>query len=341
MRRIMTIKRLYPILIAITAIWAGCAKDEESTVTDAQTTINPPSEGFLPAYFSVSEGKQVRFAKGNLQYSTTGSHATADGTQPGTWRFADKQTDFIGDDNLNASETYTGWIDCFGWGTSGYHDEADSYCLHYMPYSTTEECAQPGSDAYKINLCGYGPSINQADTALTAGNRYYDWGVYNAISNGGNQPGQWRTLTVQEWNYLLTARKDAANLNALATVNGQKGAIILPDGFELPDGLSFTAGPTGSYTANVYTTQQWEQLEQAGAVFLPACGLRSKDGMSSVGMCHYWTASASDYTAAYALRSYNYSFETRSTNLRYNGYCVRLVTELKPVSQNDGKPLIR
>ena len=34
-----------------------------------------------------------------------------------------------------------------------------------------------------------------------------DWGVYNAISNGGNTPNKWRTLTVSEWQYLFQNNK--------------------------------------------------------------------------------------------------------------------------------------
>lgn len=55
--------------------------------------------------FSVSDGKQVYFAKGNLQYHIA----------TGTWRFADYQYDYVAADITDT--TYTGWIDLFGWGT--------------------------------------------------------------------------------------------------------------------------------------------------------------------------------------------------------------------------------
>ena len=35
----------------------------------------------------------------------------------------------------------------------------------------------------------------------------YDWGVNNAISNGGNEAGLWRTLTIEEWKYLMESRR--------------------------------------------------------------------------------------------------------------------------------------
>ncbi len=57
--------------------------------------------------FSVSQYKQVRFSKGNLQYQAS----------TGTWRFAENQWDCIGKDNSKISPDYSGWIDLFGWGT--------------------------------------------------------------------------------------------------------------------------------------------------------------------------------------------------------------------------------
>jgi len=64
-------------------------------------------EGELPGAFSVAEGRQVHFSRGNLQYQ-----ASTD-----TWRFAENQYDYVGEANANISSTYDGWIDLFGWGT--------------------------------------------------------------------------------------------------------------------------------------------------------------------------------------------------------------------------------
>ncbi|MEE0860739.1 MAG: hypothetical protein UIC49_04690, partial [Paludibacteraceae bacterium] len=64
-------------------------------------TINEP-------YFSVSETQKVTFSPGNLQYHPANNE----------WRFAENQTDYIGDANSNCSSTYNGWLDLFGWSTS-------------------------------------------------------------------------------------------------------------------------------------------------------------------------------------------------------------------------------
>lgn len=59
-------------------------------------SVMPLPEGVLPGLFSVSEGRQVRFSKGNLQYQAS----------TGTWRFAEHQYDYVGRDNEKISETY-------------------------------------------------------------------------------------------------------------------------------------------------------------------------------------------------------------------------------------------
>lgn len=59
--------------------------------------------------FSTSASKSIKFAKSNLQYHCT-QHK---------WRFAEHSYDYIGSANANISPTYNGWIDLFGYGTSG------------------------------------------------------------------------------------------------------------------------------------------------------------------------------------------------------------------------------
>ena len=59
--------------------------------------------------FSTSATSSIKFANGNVQYHCT-QHK---------WRFAEHQYDYIGADNANISDSYNGWIDLFGYGTSG------------------------------------------------------------------------------------------------------------------------------------------------------------------------------------------------------------------------------
>ena len=59
--------------------------------------------------FSTSATTKIDFAPANLQYHCT-QHI---------WRFAEHSYDIIGAANANISDSYNGWIDLFGYGTSG------------------------------------------------------------------------------------------------------------------------------------------------------------------------------------------------------------------------------
>ena len=240
------------------------------------TLRNP---GALPGIFSVSATQQVRFSQGNLQYSASGIHATADGIATGTWRFAEHQWDTIGTANSNISSSYIGWIDLFGWGTSGYNNK--------YPYMTS---TTPSDYGYGNNHI--------------AGTNY-DWGVYNAISNGGNASGQWRTLTYTEWNYILNTRTTASGIRYVkATVNGVAGLIIVPDNWSSSTyTLNSTNTSSAAFTANVISLANWGTLEKAGCVFLPAAGNRNGTSVSEVGSGgQYWSAHYSAGGYAYVLR---------------------------------------
>ena len=245
--------------------------------------------GAINGLFSVGENTGVVFSQGNLQYKASTN----------TWQFATNQYDYIGSANSNISSTYTGWIDLFGWGTSGYHDSSDPYNVNYQPWSTSY--ATVNSD---YNYFGYGPSTNMSDLNLTGSSANYDWGVYNAISNGGNTASTWRTLTQPEWYYLFSTRATASGIRySKATVNGVNGVILLPDDWSADYyTLSNTNTSGANYSTNVITVSQWTTLEQHGAVFLPAAGRRKGTSVSSVGSFGlYWSASYHGFGIAFGV----------------------------------------
>ena len=244
----------------------GIEYGNEITFTTKKVII-----GAIKFAFSVSKNKKVYFSKGNLQYKRSSN----------TWKFAENQYDTIG--NVTSNYSWSG-IDLFGWGTSGW----DSGAIEYQPYSTSSY----GSD--------YWPGGSYTNS-LTGNYANADWGVYNKISNGGNQAGLWRTLTESEWTYLISSRVQANRLRGLGTVNGVKGLILLPDGCELPLSVEFT--PTiddYSTTKNVYSQNEWTVMESYGAVFLPAVRGRNPKAISygSWGWGSYWTSSAGDNSGA-------------------------------------------
>lgn len=100
-----------------------------STEDAAMEQAKPAREGALSGEFSIAKGKKVHFSKGNLQYQASTN----------TWRFAEHQWDIVGEANSNISPTYDGWIDLFGWGTSGYHDTLDPQNVNYHPWSADSQ----------------------------------------------------------------------------------------------------------------------------------------------------------------------------------------------------------
>ena len=305
------------------------------------TTLVYVPEGAINGLFTVdSLGRQVYFSQGNLQYQASTN----------TWRFAENQWDYVGDqtqgtvyengmkcDNSLISSTYNGWIDLFGWGTSGYHNSSDPYNVNYQPWSTTD------SYVSNDNYFGYGPSINTTDPNLTGTSANYDWGVYNPISNGGNQTNQWRTLTGSEWDYVLFTRS-ASTVNgvadaryAKANVDNVRGVILLPDsythptGVAQPVGINETNGIAGWY-GNNYSVLDFTLMQNAGAVFLPAAGMSCRTFVCQVGFdgC-YWSASCHPYDSSNSLMAFfnedGFFSVTHTNSLRNYCQSVRLVQD--------------
>jgi hypothetical protein len=260
----------------------------ESTAT--LTIDYAPIKGELSGIFSVSETSKVRFSQGNLQYV-------------GTWQFAKNQWDYFGDTQSDDHR------DLFGWGT--------------------------------------GDAPNKVSTIISDYATFTDWGI-NPIANGGKEANAWRTLTKDEWLYLFYKRTNAATLFSLGSVNGVNGTILLPDNWALPTGASFTASTSqglqwtwineaGSYlyynsrhnnfSHNTYTEAQWEVMEAAGAIFLPAAGTRigtDRDNKYD-DLGYFWSATPYETGAAYYLV---FSSQTLNPKNHYDwscGHSVRLV----------------
>ena len=255
-------------------------------------------EGGLVKKFTVDDGKQVIFSQGNLQYQAS----------TGTWRFAENQYDTIGAGNANIGAGYDGWIDLFGWGT--------------------------------------GNNPTQASNELDDYANFTDWGI-NAISNGGNQTNFWRTLTGWEWEYLLTIRPNASNLVGAGTVAGVPGLIILPDNwtegywtrfnsFEdlgMDVSLSYTCDEDTMFLQNIYDADHWTQMENEGAVFLPAAGYRDGTKVEEVGTFGQYNSSSPGNDAHSILKLWftNESVDPYFTSYPNMGYSVRLVKDAENV----------
>lgn len=279
--------------------------NEMSFATLQSDTVLTLQEGALPGLFSVSESKQVLFSKGNLQYQAT----------TGTWRFAERQHDIIGKENEKISETYSGWIDLFGWATSGY----DHGAVNYQPWSGNKDTQSNalhwayGDVAYDL--------FDQTGKA--------DWG-YNAISNGGNQENQWRTPRLEEWSYLLFVRNTASGIRfAKGQVDGVYGLIVLPDHWKVTTYQLNSVNMVESFcNSNVVSLSDWRQfMEPAGAVFLPAAGARTINGVYT-DAAFYHTANAGT-DDSFELEFYDGSVLFLSGGHRGDGLSVRLVHDVE------------
>lgn len=227
------------------------------TFSRTQTTGGALSRayvGYAPAkfggVFSVAANKQVRFSPGNLQYYCS--------TSSPQWRFAQHHYDVAAFAAAAYAENSGQWIDMFGFANSGYSRRS--------PYLTSAT-APPVS------------AISETS---------YDWGWYNAIANGGNVTGRWRTLSADEWTYLIVNRNACVGL---ALVNSKRGMIIIPDNWAQPDNVTtFVSGVSGGYQTNNYDAAAWAKMEVAGAVFLPFNGYRDgtiQKEYTTTGQ--YWT----------------------------------------------------
>jgi hypothetical protein len=310
----------------VTAVYNNVESPKSNT--DSATVAPQAPTGAINGLFTINNSSdKVYFSQGNLQYNAAqSSHQCADGTtKQGTWRFAENQWDYVGtqipdengyyggtvngSDNHFISQNYNGWIDLFGWGTSGYHDNVDSYNVNYQPWSTSDALVNQ-----TYNYFGYGPSTNMASLNLTGSSANYDWGVYNAISNGGGQAGLWRTLTKDEWMYVFNTR-NASTINGVvnaryvkAKVVSTKGIILFPDSYVHPFGVAQPIGineENAGWNGNYYNDYDFAMMEAAGAVFLPVAGERIVTSVSNVGQFGtYWSASHCEVSLGYGLSSY-------------------------------------
>lgn len=236
--------------------------------------------------FSVEKEKMIKFSIGNLQYHKGNNE----------WRFAENQTDYIGEANKNAFDLSGGWLDLFYWSSS-----ETSFGVFEISYS------QGCSDCF------------------------VDWGA-NTI--GTDAPNTWRTLTISEWEYLCFTRVNARSLYGAAQVNGVNGVILLPDNWTCPDGVTFKSGfcyGMDSYAEHqTFTAVQWSKLEAAGAIFLPASGYRNDSEIDDVQyLGYYWSATEDGKKKAKYLQFYRSGSSTYGSEYRSSvGYSVRLVKDL-------------
>ena len=274
---------------------------------DTPVAVNLTAGSTKGAFTINASGDQVFFAPGNLQYQASTK----------TWRFAEHQWDYVGNDNSNISSDYSGWIDLFGWGTSGYNHGA----IAYQPWSTSTD--------YYNHYNAYGAYTYSLYDQTGAA----DWGyaASDAILGGYTN---WCTLrgSNEGWKYIFESRSTASGVKfAKAIVNNINGVILLPDSWanNYYD-LNNTNTKNAAYNSNIINLEDWNNVfETYGAVFLPAAGYRTNSvgGVANDGV--YWSSTHENSGYAYYIWIQNSKLTTGGDALyRSYGFSVRLVRPL-------------
>ena len=287
--------------------------------------------------FSVSSTKMVAFAPGNLQRNLTEE----------TWMFASEQYEMLGVANVTGGSVTS---DAGGYGKENKTGTDLARKIDLFGWSSTE--SNPRNS--------FGVSIGDVDSYY-AGD-FLEWGQ-NAIGNYARNT--WHTLTYDEWEYLRYHRTNANNLIAIARIdfagvpnaNGDayvNGLILLPDNWNdvRPSDLTIKPGfhaknssgvahETHFVNINFINIAEWKKLETAGAVFLPAGGMRSHTqanvspkpvtGVFNTRYTgHYWTAKPREDGNA-GVFEFNSASAGLGPKKRYAGRSVRLVKDTLPL----------
>lgn len=254
----------------------------------------------LPGAFTLNDaGLQVYFSKGNLRAYVTGGSKLED------FEFADHQYDAVGASGANtALGSASGYFDLFGWSTAK-SQYGITYSLHPNDYGT----------------------------------EFVDWGLGYCEFNDIKPTSVWRTLSAREIYYILDERS-ASEIDgredsrfAKIKVNSHNGLLLFPDFFEWSEKMGdvphYINDRSKSWDdVSSYTTNEFEAMEAAGAVFLPVGGNRhGSDIYSEDKSGNYWLSTFSDSIFSKALVFSGDNVYVDVTSEVYKGYSVRLVTE--------------
>ena len=178
-----------------------------------------------------------------------------------------------------------------------------------------------------IDLFGWGTGTNPTQTSTTDGDysTFNDWGnrtLYGSTS--------WRTLTFDEWHYLLGSR--SGNRYVKAQINGREGVILFPDNYTPT--ISFTGineKTTNYQTTNIISGSDWSTLEADGCIFLPTTGVRDGVSGSSWSTGCYWSSTENGASQAWCIKSgrtFYYYGNSNTQVAKHSGFAVRLVKDI-------------
>lgn len=270
--------------------------------TDICTVTVQLPTGALTGKFSVSPTKKVHFSKGNLLVTIDRA------LNYKNWRFHEHQYDYLRSTPLQNAFYLGGDVDLFRWSTTARYS---NWGLHEN--RTVSKEGSGANDYLNDEFKDWGKAIDDNDT--------------------------WRTLSADEWEYLLNGRENAAQKVGRAMVCNVEGIVLLPDEFTGPGAFVSGVGQPHGYDNNEYDEAGWQAMEQAGAVFLPVSSNYYYLGnVYSRNAGHYWTSTVIPASTVF-YRAGQFEFGERYASVDTddgsvfayctNAYAVRLVTESK------------
>ena len=186
--------------------------------------------------------------------------------------------------------------------------------LQYKQSSDTWRCAPNqydwrGMENLQMGNAAYAGWVDLFSWSIGAENNYGATSAYNTslyfnkefVDWSGLFDGNWSTLSIDQWFYMLYNRANANDLWGMAMIGDTLGMVLLPNDWNAPSGVTFVPGTTpttdmwedadcldptmadqdhwrinkANMPANKFTEEQWAILEAAGAVFCPYGGRRS------------------------------------------------------------------
>jgi len=253
--------------------------------------------------FSVSQTTKVRFSKSNLYYNGS------------TFLFEKYQYDY---------RTWQNCESCID-GTIEPNGTPTGNCGLFV-WSKNE------SDAVSVDTWSNG--VN--DIFFTNDENNETSPNDDFIVNG--EKGVWRTLTYEEWVYVLNINNSSdplvgrqyANRFAMAKVNGVCGLLLFPDGYTgtvSGDGIGTINSTSEGFPSSNIQQVTWTSMVTAGVVFLPASNGRSGGAVGGGTFGNYWSSTPNTYNTAYYMYFDNgFSIKVGiSSYQRVYGWAVRLV----------------
>ena len=195
---------------------------------------------------------------------------------------------------------------------------------------------------YPMDLFTWGNINNPTFDGQTYVEGTDDLSVNGSTDWGSNIGSGWRTLSKDEWTYVLGTNSGDKRSGATvgetsnayytkATINTNStsvnGVILFPDGatFAADDATWGYVNGIAGWTTQC-TTDQWTALEDKGCVFLPVAGYREGSSVSAVGSeGDYWTSTADGMVYAKIMFFTYNTVKADGRNYRNKAFSVRLV----------------